>query len=937
LKHGDQVAAGAPPPQAVTRPDAGGPLLETKLFVPKLRRGLVARPRLSERLRRGAESKLTLISAPAGFGKTTLLAEWLSARPPGDRSTAWLSLDQADNQPESFWTYVITALQTVAPGVGASALALVRTPQPPPIETALALLLNDLGAAANDIALVLDDYHVIDVREVHEGMAFLIDHLPPGVHVLIATRADPALPLGRLRGSGELVEIRAGDLRFTPEEAAAYLNQVMGLDLGAGDVEALETRTEGWIAALQLAALSMQGRGDIASFIASFAGDDRYIVDYLAEEVLQRQPDHVRSFLLQTSILDRLSGPLCDAVTGQAGGKAMLEALDRGNLFLVPLDDRRQWYRYHHLFADVLRARMLDEQPDASPDLHMRASEWYEQNGERSEAIRHALAAEDFERAADLVELAGPAMRQARQEATLRRWFEALPGELFQVRPVLAVGYVGALMATGELNGVDTLLRAAERWLVSPEHREPPDASPAAMVVVDDAEFERLPGTIAMYRAALAHLHGDVAGTLAHAGRVLALVPEDDHLGRGAAAALIGLSYWSTGDLDAAYRWYADGQTSLEKADHLSDVVGGAITLADLRIAEGRLHDAMRLYEHGWQVATSQGGPPLRGAADMQVGMSELFRERNDLETASRHLRIGRELGDESGLPQNRYRSRVAAARIRQAQGDLDGALELLGEAERLYAGDFSPDVRPVAALRARVWIAKKSLPEAWGWARGKGVTAEDELSYVRAFEHATLARLLLAQGTHDRDTQTIEQSIDLAVRLLAAAEDGGGTGNAIDVLVVQAMARHASGDPEGALASLDRAAALTEPEGYARVFADEGSPMAALLKLAAKRPNASAYVRQLLAAVVTVKGQPSELQPLIEQLSERELEVLHLLESDLDGPDMARELSVSLATVRTHTRNVYAKLGVNSRRAAVRRAAELGLLSRSRERRPSA
>ncbi len=348
-----------------TTPDHAAPLLETKLYAPKLRRGLVARPRLSERLSRGTESKLTLISAPAGFGKTTLLAEWLAATESDQRSTAWLSLDPSDNQSASFWTYVVAALRTAAPGLGVSAISVLQAPQPPPVEPILATVLNELGAMPIDVVLVLDDYHVIDAREVHDGMAFLIDHLPPQLHVVIVTRADPALPLARLRGSGELVEIRAADLRFTPEEAAAYLNEAMGLDLGASDVAALEARTEGWIAALQLAALSMQGRGDVAGFIASFAGDDRYIVDYLAEEVLQRQPDYVRSFLLQTSILDRLSGPLCDAVTGQAGGKAMLEALDRGNLFLVPLDDRRQWYRYHHLFADVLRARLLDEQPDA--------------------------------------------------------------------------------------------------------------------------------------------------------------------------------------------------------------------------------------------------------------------------------------------------------------------------------------------------------------------------------------------------------------------------------------------------------------------------------------------------------------------------------------------------------------------------------------------
>jgi LuxR family transcriptional regulator, maltose regulon positive regulatory protein len=826
-------------------------------------------------------------------------------------------------------------LQKVAPAVGASALSRLQEVQPPPIEAVLATLLNELSAAPVDIVLVLDDYHVIDASDVHDGMAFLVEHLPQRMHVVIATRADPALPLGRLRGSGELAEIRAADLRFTPEEAAAYLNEAMNLDLGASDVAALEARTEGWIAALQLAALSMQGRDDIAGFIASFAGDDRYIVDYLAEEVLQRQPERVRSFLLQTSILDRLNGPLCDAVTGQNTGKATLEALDRGNLFLVPLDDRRQWYRYHHLFADVLRARLLDEQPDAGPDLHRRASEWYEQNGDRSEAIRHALTAEDFERAADLIELAGPAMRQARQEATLRRWLEALPNELFKDRPVLTVGYVGALMATGELDGVDALLHAAERWLDSPENRGS-NAPSERMVVADEAEFERLAGTIAMYRAAQAHMVGDVAGTLAHARRVLDLVPADDHLGRGAATALIGLAYWSTGDLDAAYRWYADGQTSLEKAGNLSDVVGCAITLADIRIAQGRLHEAMDLYERGLQVATAQGGPTLRGAADMHVGMSELFRERNDLETASQHLLAGRDLGDENGLPQNSYRSRVAAARIRQARGDLDGALELLSEAARRYAGDFSPDVRPVAALKARVWIAQGRLSEAWGWARERSVTAADELRYVRTFEHATLARLLLAQGTRDSDDHVIDEAIDLTKRLLTAAEAGGANGSAIDVLVVGALAHLARGDSAGALASLDRAVALAEPEGYVRVFADEGPPMATMLKLAAKQRNAPGYVRRLLAVVVTAERTTAVEQPLVEPLSEREHEVLRLLESELDGPGMARELSVSLATVRTHTRNIYAKLGVNSRRAAVRRAAELGLLSRTRDSRPT-
>ena len=452
-------------------------LLETKLYVPRSRHGLVQRARLSDRLDRGAASKLTLVSAPAGFGKTSLLAEWLASRSAAAdsaRSAAWISLDRGDNEPATFWTYVIAALRTVAPGVGASALTLLESPQPPPIETVLTQLLNDLGAVAGDIVLVLDDYHVIDAREVQESMAFLLDHLPPQLHLVLAGRADPALPLARLRARGELVEARAADLRFTLDEAAAYLNEMMGLELGAADVAALEGRTEGWIAALQLAALSMQGRADVAGFIAGFAGDDRYVVDYLVEEVLQRQPEQVQAFLLQTSILGRLSGPLCDAVTRQDGGRATLEALDRGNLFLVPLDDRRQWYRYHHLFADVLQARLLDEKSELVSDLHRRASAWYEQNGELNVAIDHALAARDFERAADLVEKAMPGMRKDRREAALRGWLELLPVELFRVRPVLAIGYVGALLATNGVEGVAALLADVETWLeqdAGPAHR----------------------------------------------------------------------------------------------------------------------------------------------------------------------------------------------------------------------------------------------------------------------------------------------------------------------------------------------------------------------------------------------------------------------------------------------------------------------------------
>jgi LuxR family maltose regulon positive regulatory protein len=906
------------------------PLLETKLYVPRSRRGLVPRPRLSERLDRGIASKLMLVSAPAGFGKTTLLTEWLAAGPVApaeERAAAWLSLDRADNDPVSFWTYVIAALRTVVAGVGENALALLHAPQPPPIETVLTELLNDLGALAGDIVLVLDDYHVVDALDVQDGMAFLLDHLSPWLHVVIASRTDPALPLARLRARGELVETRAAELRFTPDEAAAYLNEMMGLQLTARDVAALEGRTEGWIAALQLAALSMQGRDDVAGFIAGFAGDDRYVVDYLAEEVLQRQPEHVQHFLLQTSILERLSGPLCDAVTGQGGGKAMLEALERGNLFLVPLDDRRRWYRYHHLFADVLQARLLDEQPGQVPDLHRRASAWHQQNGEPSVAISHALAARDFGRAADLAELAIPAMRRTRQEATVRGWLEVIPDEVVQVRPVLSVGFAGALLSVGEFEGVEARLRDAERWLdTTTGIRQGPQAPSAEMVVVDDDEFRRLPAEIELYRAALALVRGDGPGTVRHARRALDLAPADEHLGRASAAALMGLASWASGDLEAGHSGYAECMAGLRRAGHIADTFGCAIALADIRRTQGRLGEAMRTYEQALQLVPEPGGPVLRGTADMYVGMSEVCRERDDLPAATQHLLRSQELGEHTGLPQNRYRWRVAMARVREAEGDLGGALDLLNEAERLYVGDFFPNVRPVPALKARVWIAQGRLGEALGWAREQGLSADDDLSYLREFEHITLARVLLARYQGERAEASIYEATRLLERLLPAAEEGGRTGRVIEILVLRALAHQTLGDIPAALACLERAMSLAEPEGYVRVFIDEGSPTAALLKAAAKQGIARNYVRRLLAAVSETEHDRPIEQAMIDPLSERELDVLRLLGTELDGPAIARELMVSLNTMRTHTKNIYAKLAVTNRRAAVRRAAELGL-----------
>ena len=872
---------------------------------------------------------MTLLSAPAGFGKTTLLAEWLATAPADGQSRAWLSLDRRDSDPAVFWAYVIAALGSATHGMGEGAVSLLQSPQPS-MEVVLATLINDLSVLSGDVVLVLDDFHVIESTEVQDGMAFLLEHRPPQLHLVFASRADPAMPLARMRGRGDLVEIRVADLRFTSDEAAAYLNGAMGLALTAADVAALEGRTEGWIAALQLAALSMEGRDDIPSFIAAFAGDDRYIVDYLAEEVLERQPEHVRSFLLHTSILSRLNGPLCDAVTGQAAGKAMLESLERGNLFLVPLDDRRRWYRYHHLFADVLRARLIDEQPDLVQGLHLRASAWFERNGERSEAIHHALAGEDFERAATLVELAMPAMLRDRREATLCSWLDLLPEPLFAQRPVLSVGYVGALMSTGQVERAAPRLQAAERWLdVTTGVPEGPEGSSSDMVVVDVEQLRELPGTIEMYRAAQALVHGDPRGTAAHARRAIDLSPEGDHLPRAGGTALLALASWTTGDLGQAHRAYSESMAMMLRVGHASDVLACALAVADIELAQGKLSDAKRTYERALELVAVRSGSAVRGTADMHVGLSGVERERNDLQAATQHLLRSQELGAHAGLPQNPYRWRVAMAQLRRAEGDLDGAVDLLEEAERVYTGDFSPDVRPIPAMRAGLHVARGALGDALRWVRACGITVDDDLSYLREFEHLTLARVMLAAVT----VYSIDDAVRFLARLLAAAQDGSRRRSVVEISVVQALALQRRGDGAAATACLRHALTLAQGEGYVRTFVDEGPAMTSLLKAVARQGAASGYARQLLAAASRTAPSTPAPQGLIDPLSERELEVLRLLATDLSGPDIARELVVSLSTVRSHTKNIYAKLGVNNRRAAVRQGAELHLLETARRR----
>lgn len=875
------------------------PLIATKLHAPSMRPGHVRRPQLVARLRRSADTQLTLISAPAGFGKTTLLAEWLAARSPRDRKLAWLSLDQTDRDPTSFWAHVVAAVAAAVPGFGAENTEALGAGQAG--DAFVATVVNELNALSEALDLVLDDFHVIESAEIQAGVAFLVEHLSAQVHLVISTRADPAFPLARLRVRGLLVEVRAADLRFDHDEAAAYLNDEMGLDLAGDDLAALTERTEGWIAALQLAALSLKDRDDASGFIAAFSGNDRYIVDYLVEEVLARLPADIRDFLQHTCHLDRLSASLADAVRDAGDSRVLLRTLDDANLFLIPLDDRREWFRYHHLFADVLRAHFSGEA--GAPLIHRRACDWYAAHGESPAAIAHALAAEDFSRAAELIELAVPKARQERNEAQLLGWLQALPEDMVERRPVLAAGLAGVLASLGRIDQIEGWLAHAERGLADPD-----------AVVVDREQFAALPGAIELYRSVLTQVRGDLPGTIAHARKSLALALPDDHLGRAAASGFLGIAHWTTGDLAAATDHWTACREGLQRAGHVADVRGASLALADIFVARGRLREAERVLRDALALDPSV----RRGAPDVLVGLADIHLQRNELAAAHEHFARAEELGERLGLPQHAYRWRATLAKLREIEGDFAAALALLDEAERVYVGDFFPAIRPIPAVRARLRIAQGDLEAARHWQRDAGVDASDELSYLREYGHITLARLQLAEGETD--------TLPFLDRLRQAASSGGRYKSVVEIDLLIALAQHAAGHTVDGIAALERALKAAQPEGLLRLFVDDGRPLLPLLKSIAKRRDAPDFARKVLAALEADAGHPAPARGLIEALSERELDVLRLLRGDLGGPEIARELAVSLNTMRTHTKKIYEKLGVGSRRAAVRRAEELKL-----------
>ena len=850
------------------------PLIGTKMLVPPLRHDLVTRPRLTGLLNKVTESRLTLLSAPAGFGKTTLLTQWLqdwtaagdADFDPERRCVAWVSLDASDSDPASFWTYLITALSAGSSVVCAEPLALLQSGRSQ-IEAVLTALVNELARQPGQVVLVLEDYHAVTDREVHDSVAFFLEHLPPDAHLVIATRADPGFPLGRLRARGDLVEIRAADLRFSTEETIAYLTSPYlagsGVELSREDIATLGARTEGWIAALQLAALSLRGRDDIAGFIDGFSGSDRYVVDYLAEEVLDRQPEPVRDFLLGTCFLDRFTGDLCDAVRGSRGGNHMLESLARSNLFLVPLDDQRRWYRYHHLFADLLRARLGDAGSGHMPMLHRRASDWCSEHGLPEEAVRYAVAGEDFDRAAYLIEEAVPQLRRTRQDRLLLTWIRALPEPVVRRSPVLCVVAGWAAMTAGDLDAFEDLLDAAEEALAAGKADER-----LASTWAETEDLRTAPAMVAVYRAALAQARGDIEGTADNARHALALAGPEDHFVRGAGAGFLGLSAWAAGDIASALARYGEAVRALHAAGNHVDELDGTIVLADLWVTAGRPSKARRLCEQSLATASGSEHPHQRAAADLHVALSELDLEIGDLTSAEEHLETARMLAESASITENRHRWFIAAAHLRAARGDHDTAMSLLDRAEELYRPGFYPNIRPIAAIRARIQIAAGDLDAAAAWADAHEVAMGDEPSYLREYEHLTLARLVLAENGERVEHGGSEVLWDWLGRLQAAATESGRRHSVLEIGALQALALPAT--PGTAL-------------GHA------GASTASL--------------------------------------SRRELQVLRMLGGELTGPEIARELYVTLNTLRTHTKRIYIKLDVTTRADAVKRGRERGLL----------
>jgi LuxR family maltose regulon positive regulatory protein len=958
-----------PREQASPPADAGeyGELLATKLFAPRPRPGFVSRPRLVRELDEGLARGLVLVSAPAGSGKTTLLAEWAQ-----QRRVAWLSLDASDNDPVRFWRHAVAALDRARPGVAQRILPQLGPPPPSSFEGLVTTLINELAAEPDqsEIVLVLDDDHEINSLAVHDSLAFLLKHRPETLRMVLAGRVDPPLPLAQLRARGQLAELRIATLRFTPEEAASLLREAIGPSSALSDASAdeLTTRTEGWAAGLQLAALSLRGSPDLAGSLATFSSGHRFVFDYLAEEVLERQPEQVRAFLLDTSVLERLSGPLCNAVTGRADGAAMLEAIERANLFLEPLDEVRGWWRYHQLFADLLRARLRQQRPERAAALHRSAAGWYERNGFPNDAIHHAFAAGDVASAARMIERHVDALLVRSERVTLERWLAALPSDVVKLRPRLLLAQADMALSSGRLEAAADALDAAEQAFAAiPDASHQPSAGRSAGLVAN------VPAAIAFWRAYLAELGGDAERAIALDHRALAALGEGESVLTSAVRlhlravellkdVLPGVVPRCEALVDAE-RAFAASMTELRAAGETYLALRACELLGHIQRAQGRLEASLETYWQGLDIAAPTGRPPLPAAGAAYVGLAEVAYQRGELDVAMERANAGVALSRQLAYPRPLAAGLAVLARIRQANGDLSAAFDVLdgyrqgaptvgalvsGAGRERPRPSAAPSrgvtglLDPVPALRARLLLARGDLAGALRWVQERGVIGENEVSYPREPDFLVLARVLLAQDLPD-------QSLELLDRLSALAVAQGRTGSVIEIQALRAVAFLAASDQTAALAVLAETLTLAYPQGYVQVFVDEGAPMRTLLGrlVAAQRRDRDpllGYVSTLLAAFergaapgASSMGLGGASMPgLIEALSGRELEVLRLLAAGKQNREIAGELYVTVDTVKKHVTHIFEKLGVVNRTQATARARELGFLDNAPNSSPS-
>ncbi len=878
------------------------PILATKLYIPPPRSHVVLRPRLIERLDEGLRRRLTLISAPAGFGKTTLVSEWVAGceRLEPKVRVAWLSLDEGDSDPTRFLTYLVAALQTIMANIGAGVLGALQSPQPPSAESILTALLNEITTVPDNFVLVLDDYHVIDAKPVDNALAFLLEHLPLPMHLVIATREDPHLPLARLRARGYLTELRAADLRFTPSEAADFLNQVMGLNLSAEDIAALETRTEGWIAGLQLAAISMQGRQDAAGFIKSFTGSHHFVLDYLLEEVLQQQTECIQIFLLRTSILDRMCGPLCDAVLldSSVSGQATLEHLEHANLFIVPLDNERRWYRYHHLFGDLLRKRLGQNlAPEGIAELHIHASEWYENNDLMLEAFRHAAAANDVERAERLIGSKEMDLHLRSVAMPVLDWLASLPKTVLDARPWLWVRSATLALMAGQTTGVEEKLQAAENALQGVEL---------------DEKIRDLIGQMACARATLALTHYDPAAMVIQAHRALEYLHPENLTFRFSANWALATALQYQGDRAGAARACQESIAISQKSRGVFSKILAASALGEVQELDNQLNQAAETYRQALELS---GDHPQPHAGEVHLGLARIYYEWNDLEAAERHGQQSLQLTRQYDRVIDRFIvSEVFLARLQLARGDVNKAAAMLVQAEAsAHQQNFLLRMPEIAAAQVLVLLRQGNL----------GAAAQLAQKYELALSQA---RVLLAQGDPSA-------ALALLSPLRQQMEAKGWADERLRVMVLQAIAHRAHGEKDKAVQLLGEALALAEPGGFVRLFVDEGLPMAELLTEAAAHGIMANYTGKLRAAfeaeAQTTEGKSdlSPAQPLIEPLSQRELEILKLIAQGLSNREISERLFLALDTVKGHNRRIFDKLQVQRRTEAIARARELGLL----------